>query len=162
MAAPNSLNNIPEIRKEGKILFLTKLYLINKMCASEISEYIRDKFGVNITTRSIHRNIRKLGFSRSKSEAFNLCIGNGRKTYDKLRKTVKSSDLRKGINLKLRYQIFKRDNYRCVICGNNAQDAVLMIDHIIPVVQGGHNNENNLRTLCRKCNLGKMIAEHEK
>lgn len=162
MAAPNSLNNIPGIGKEGKRLFLTKLYLINKMCSFEISEYILNKFGVNIAPRSIQRNINKLGISRNKSEAFTLCIQNGRKSYDHLRKKVKSGDIRKGINLKLRYQIMQRDNFKCVLCGATSENTVLMIDHINPVVKGGDNDEKNLRTLCRECNLGKMIAEHEK
>ena len=62
----------------------------------------------------------------------------------------------------MRYEIFKRDGFKCVLCGATAKDDLLMIDHIKPVVNGGSNEFENLRTLCRQCNLGKMIAEHEK
>ena len=57
---------------------------------------------------------------------------------------------------KLRYQVLKRDHYRCVICGRSAKDGVkLHVDHIKPVAQGGKTVLNNLRTLCADCNLGK-------
>lgn len=56
----------------------------------------------------------------------------------------------------LRYDVLKRDNYRCKICGASAEDgAVLHVDHIIPVSKGGKTELNNLQTLCDRCNLGK-------
>jgi hypothetical protein len=56
----------------------------------------------------------------------------------------------------LRYDILKRDNFRCQICGSNAQDGVkLHVDHIIPVAKGGQTVSENLRTLCDRCNMGK-------
>lgn len=56
----------------------------------------------------------------------------------------------------LRYDILKRDNFRCQICGSTAQDEVkLHVDHIIPVSKGGLTIESNLRTLCDRCNMGK-------
>ena len=56
----------------------------------------------------------------------------------------------------LRYDILKRDNFRCQICGHSAQDGVrLHVDHIIPVSKGGKTTPSNLRTLCERCNLGK-------
>lgn len=57
---------------------------------------------------------------------------------------------------KLRYQVLKRDHYRCVICGRSAKDGVkLHVDHIKPVSRGGKTTLSNLRTLCSDCNLGK-------
>lgn len=56
----------------------------------------------------------------------------------------------------LRYDIFKRDNYRCQICGASANDGVkLHVDHIVPVSKGGKTEPSNLQTLCERCNLGK-------
>ena len=56
----------------------------------------------------------------------------------------------------LRYDILKRDNYRCQICGSTAQDGVkLHVDHIVPVSKGGQTIPSNLQTLCDRCNLGK-------
>jgi hypothetical protein len=56
----------------------------------------------------------------------------------------------------LRYDILKRDGFKCVICGASAQDgAKLHVDHILPVSKGGKTINSNLRTLCSRCNLGK-------
>lgn len=56
----------------------------------------------------------------------------------------------------LRYDVFKRDNYCCQICGASRKDGVkLEVDHIIPVSRGGKTELNNLQTLCERCNRGK-------
>jgi len=63
---------------------------------------------------------------------------------------------RKPIKPSVRFQILKRDNYACQMCGATATDgAKLEVDHIIPVSKGGQNNEENLQVLCRDCNIGK-------
>lgn len=59
---------------------------------------------------------------------------------------------------KLREQIKKRDHYTCCLCGNSIQkepNLLLEIDHIIPVSKGGKTTEDNLQTLCWKCNRSK-------
>lgn len=56
----------------------------------------------------------------------------------------------------LRYDVMKRDGFRCVLCGRSAEDGVLLhVDHIIPVSKGGRTIMENLQTLCSECNLGK-------
>ncbi len=56
----------------------------------------------------------------------------------------------------LRYDILRRDNFRCQLCGASAKDGVqLHIDHIVPVSKGGKTEPKNLRTLCDRCNMGK-------
>ena len=56
----------------------------------------------------------------------------------------------------LRYDILKRDNFKCQICGSAAIDGVkLHVDHIIPVSKGGKTVHHNLKTLCDRCNMGK-------
>ena len=57
---------------------------------------------------------------------------------------------------KLRYEILKRDGFRCQICGATQKDGVrLHVDHIYPVSKGGRTEPDNLRTLCERCNMGK-------
>ena len=57
---------------------------------------------------------------------------------------------------KLRYEILKRDGFRCKLCGRTADDGVkLHVDHIVPVAKGGETVPDNLRTLCEDCNWGK-------
>lgn len=55
-----------------------------------------------------------------------------------------------GISAKKRLRVFGRDSYQCVFCKSSAD---LTVDHITPVSKGGTHNENNLRTLCQKCNI---------
>lgn len=56
----------------------------------------------------------------------------------------------------LRYDIMRRDGFKCVLCGASAKDGVaLHVDHIIPVSKGGRSVRSNLRTLCERCNMGK-------
>ena len=59
---------------------------------------------------------------------------------------------------KLRELIKTRDNFTCCNCGNSIQyepNLLLEIDHIIPVSKGGTTTEENLQTLCWKCNRAK-------
>ena len=59
----------------------------------------------------------------------------------------------------LRYKVFKRDRFRCVLCGTSPATSlttvVLHVDHIIPWSKEGETVLENLRTLCEACNLGK-------
>lgn len=56
----------------------------------------------------------------------------------------------------LRYDVMKRDGFRCQLCGRSASDGVtLEVDHIIPVSKGGKTVMSNLQTLCWDCNRGK-------
>lgn len=59
---------------------------------------------------------------------------------------------------KLREKIKQRDNYTCQNCGlsiNDEKNLLLEIDHIIPISKGGMSTEENLQTLCWKCNRTK-------
>lgn len=70
---------------------------------------------------------------------------------------------RKTIGDKLRFEVFKRDNFKCQYCGMSAPDVVLNVDHINPVSNGGENDILNLVTSCRDCNSGKsdrLLSEH--
>ena len=56
---------------------------------------------------------------------------------------------------KLRFEIFKRDEFTCQYCGSHPPKVILHVDHIIPVKEGGDNDMDNLITSCSSCNLGK-------
>ena len=81
----------------------------------------------------------------------------GEITRPPVSKPVKNTASRK-IPDKLRYQVLKRDNFKCCACGASpAKDpsVELHIDHILPFSKGGETTLENLQTLCSKCNLGK-------
>ena len=52
------------------------------------------------------------------------------------------------------YQIFERDGFKCHYCGKSPHldNIVLTIDHIIPLILNGDDQENNLITACNNCN----------
>lgn len=58
----------------------------------------------------------------------------------------------------LREKIKNRDGYTCKICGLSVKDEknlLLEIDHIVPLSRGGITSEDNLQTLCWRCNRSK-------
>lgn len=70
-------------------------------------------------------------------------------------KNINSKSRRKSISKALRFEVFKRDSFKCQYCGRPAPEVVLQIDHVEPVVEGGTNDILNLLTSCSDCNLGK-------
>jgi hypothetical protein len=62
---------------------------------------------------------------------------------------------RKPISKSVRFEVFKRDKFTCQYCGAKAPEAVLHIDHVKPVAEGGDNDIMNLLTACQGCNGGK-------
>jgi len=51
-------------------------------------------------------------------------------------------------------KIFKRDGYKCVVCGRGREDGVeLCADHIRPKDKGGTNTVDNGQTLCAEHNI---------
>jgi hypothetical protein len=62
---------------------------------------------------------------------------------------------REPIGQKLRFKVFKRDNFTCQYCGGHPPLVRLEVDHIDPVAKGGTNAIDNLVTSCEECNRGK-------
>ena len=59
------------------------------------------------------------------------------------------------IGKKLRFEIFKRDDFTCQYCGKQTPNCILEVDHILPVSEGGTDDPNNLISSCFDCNRGK-------
>jgi HNH endonuclease len=58
----------------------------------------------------------------------------------------------------LRQYIKERDDYTCRYCSVSLMDEphlLLEVDHIVPVSRGGLSTEENLQTLCWRCNRAK-------
>ena len=76
-----------------------------------------------------------------------------------LNETHKTS---RDINLRLRFLVMKRDNFKCCHCGRSPATTPgleLHIDHIKPWSKGGETVIDNLQTLCQDCNFGKSNLE---
>ena len=77
---------------------------------------------------------------------------------NKLTASAFAQEQRTLMTKKLREFIKNRDNFTCCLCGNSTHvepNLLLEIDHIIPVAKGGETVEDNLQTLCWKCNRAK-------
>lgn len=68
------------------------------------------------------------------------------------------------ISDKVRRQILERNGYTCQVCGAGAGEASgcaptekcrLQIDHVVPISQGGTDDEHNLRAVCVHYNKDK-------
>ena len=59
------------------------------------------------------------------------------------------------VGKKMRFEIMKRDGFRCRYCGLTSLAVVLEVDHVIPRARGGTNAPENLVTACFDCNRGK-------
>ncbi len=66
---------------------------------------------------------------------------------------------RKSLTKKIRFEVFKRDNFICQYCGKTPPNITLEIDHLIPISKGGDNDINNLIISCFDCNRGKSNIE---
>lgn len=77
---------------------------------------------------------------------------------EKIRFKKSAAGQRALMTSKLRQHIKERDNFTCKHCGASVQkepNLLLEIDHIIPVSKGGLTTEDNLQTLCWRCNRKK-------
>ncbi len=62
---------------------------------------------------------------------------------------------RTAISKRVRFEVFKRDSFKCQYCGSSAPEVILQVDHIHPVAKGGEGDITNLVTSCDSCNSGK-------
>jgi 5-methylcytosine-specific restriction endonuclease McrA len=54
-----------------------------------------------------------------------------------------------------RDEVFRRDQFRCVYCGQRFRAEELTVDHVEPRVRGGDRSGGNLVTACQRCNTAK-------
>ena len=61
---------------------------------------------------------------------------------------------------RLRFEVLRRDGYRCQLCGLQQKDGIVLhLDHKVPVSKGGPTTIENLWTLCQPCNSGKSDSD---
>lgn len=171
----NVLNNFLAA-EEGKILSRNKRNLILSKINSSIPFYIKTLFNARLQ--------KELGFSEfvfdeiyfpsfsfrytsaggNSGNQFNLTMNIENlerfiKYLSELVKFKKSAEgQRRLMTPALRSHIIERDDHTCQLCGNsirNEPNLLLEVDHIVPIAKGGLTSEDNLQTLCWKCNRHK-------
>lgn len=56
-------------------------------------------------------------------------------------------------------QVWGKSNNRCAHCGKAAVGQDRTVDHVIPQVFGGGNDQRNLMPLCQSCNKSRASGE---
>ena len=153
----NNINDetpLKEIQKTGFTesqfrKYETKLLEIHKI--KENIYNISIKVVVNYTTPS-----GKYSYSKNRVVEYEELVDLYLQWSNSKKYKITSKKERLLMNDKLRYDVLKRDNFSCKICGITAKDgAKLHVDHIVPVSKGGQTTISNLQTLCDRCNFGK-------
>ena len=121
-----------------------------------------------LSDHSASTYIKKFGSWRAALSAFVEYMKHGGKTKHKLHKQSKSRAGQGGkykspagkrkITKALRFEILKRDYFKCRVCGASPAvnpKIILHVDHIKPRSKGGKTTRENLQTLCSDCNYGK-------
>jgi 5-methylcytosine-specific restriction endonuclease McrA len=65
--------------------------------------------------------------------------------------------VRRATTKKLRYEVLRRDGFRCKVCGRSPDEDVhvtIEAHHISPFGYGGVTTADNLITLCKTCHDG--------
>ena len=102
----------------------------------------------NTPPRDPWRSIRALH-----QQGFLIKVRKGIYKYDSLAATHRELEY---FTPEQKEEIFRRDSYRCVICGRGRQDGVeIHADHIIHKDKGGKAEISNGQTLCSEHNLRK-------
>jgi 5-methylcytosine-specific restriction endonuclease McrA len=121
----------------GKVLVLNQDYRALTICNVERA------FLLVYLQKAEMISIDKLRTLRSVSSSFSM------PSIIKLNSYVNSP--KKGVVLS-RQNVFKRDSYKCVYCGD-ARD--LTLDHVLPRSRKGGTTWENLVTACKSCNSKK-------
>lgn len=68
----------------------------------------------------------------------------------------------RGVPEKLRRQVLRRDRGRCQIAGPDCVGTATVVDHKVPVAEGGTDELHNLRAACDQCHAPKTQAEAQR
>ena len=80
------------------------------------------------------------------------------RVQDKAHTSARSSPCHTKRWKSLRLRVFRRDGYRCKICGRAGR---LECDHVVNMKDGGATwNMRNLQSLCRGCHIKKTRSEN--
>ena len=117
---------------------ILKLAFEEDMSSLQISK-LNDKRIVGYGNRAKGKQLSNVQISRI-INSYNLIL-------EKRKKEPRHYEQRKDfMNKKRSGQLIRKE--QCEICGNSDN---LVLHHIVPIMFGGENDENNLMTLCKLC-----------
>ncbi len=133
----------------------------------KLRAFLKDNVGKVLTSKQLRdaacgvsewaRRVREL----RDEEGMQILSHNDRSDLKPGEYVLESLELRpviaRGVGSKLRRRILTRNGFTCQVCGAEAgqesgcepgKKCRLQIDHVIPVSQGGRDDEGNLRAVC--------------
>lgn len=119
----------------------------NKSIINNFSIHEIEVFEYNGYTNFFNKNVLFLKIEGYYNKPFESIFLSSKKNLVKL---IKKNTEIKVLSGK-RKTIYERDDFKCLKCGEN-NIKKLTLDHIIPISKGGKSNNENLQTLCKKCN----------
>lgn len=66
-----------------------------------------------------------------------------------------STEDRAPIAARVRFNVLRRADFCCQLCGSRPGNDKMHVDHVLPWSLGGSDHEDNLIALCARCNTGK-------
>ena len=97
-------------------------------------------------------------FTEAHIKELTMLLENKIQAYEKKRKDELWSHRRSGRKVvpgSVRYQVLKRAQFHCELCGIPASKKNLEVDHIQPKSKGGKDELSNYQALCYTCNAQK-------
>lgn len=146
------------MRRNKKIIFHEKISKNKKLKTSLILKRINKKSVIIPSIKSPNQYLllkKQLREEERGNKYWGLNLG-----YNKLDLTDYHSSIQKylvgNITFKKRFaKRLKHQHIFCALCLEELDEHNSTIDHIIPRSRGGSNNEDNLQTMCQKCNTYK-------
>jgi len=113
----------------------------------KIVEYLDGNFKLDLSQLS----------EKQKNSLIKICDEKITEYEEKYGKTIWKHRARSSrvISGSIRYNVLTRAMHRCELCGINAEDKALDVDHIVPINKGGPNVIENMQALCYTCNSQK-------
>ena len=137
--------------------WLANMYKKGKSC-NEIAELLKDDHNITITARALSDKIRQITPIRTRQEAKQNAIKRGRMVY--LKKPESEKYKQKGISALLRSEVLRRDDYKCIKCGNSPKTGYSIELHHRDC-NPQNNTFDNLDTLCFLCHRGLHALKKE-
>ncbi len=107
--------------------------------------------GLVAWTTGEHEFVVRGGFARATGERSSLVI----QSIIAIKRSGRGSHIPREVPPLSNHELFRRDAYLCMYCGEQFTDGQLTRDHVIPLSRGGQDVWSNVVAACRDCNTRK-------
>lgn len=154
MATLEELASIEQIKAEYRKSLLLNLLqkLVGKMKRSdEFRRKVRKLFTESTDKLITTKVLIKKNFNFDLNEEDTLLMN------EWIQANLRKSDKRKRFTLDYKQELYKKQNGKCMVCGEPLGNDLskIHIDHIIPWILVGDEIPNNYQCLCETCNESK-------